>query len=70
MSLAALAYDEEVVSNTDQEQPIFDEYTSDGDEHNFSMFSLEPLSTILYMMIMSLILGNAMEVLKGNYICS
>ena len=27
-------------------QPIFDEYTSDGDEHNFSMFYLEPLSTI------------------------
>jgi hypothetical protein len=40
-------YDEQVVSNTNKEQPIFDEYTSDGDEHNFSMFSLEPLSTIL-----------------------
>jgi len=27
-------------------QPIFDEYTSDGDEHNFSMIYLEPLSII------------------------
>ena len=27
-------------------QPIFDEYTSDGDEQFFSMISLEPLSTI------------------------
>jgi hypothetical protein len=34
-------YDEEVVTNTDQERPIFDEYPNeDDDEHNFFIASL------------------------------
>jgi hypothetical protein len=41
------AYDEEVVSNTNQEQPIFDEYPNeDDDEQNFFKASLEPRSMV------------------------
>jgi hypothetical protein len=40
-------YDEEVVSNTDQKQPIFDEYPSEDDkEQSFFMASLEPRSMV------------------------
>jgi hypothetical protein len=39
------SYDEEVVSNTDQEQPIFEEYaTEDDEEWSFFISSLEPHS--------------------------
>jgi hypothetical protein len=39
------AYDEEVVSNADQEQLMFDEYPSEDDEENiFFIASLEPHS--------------------------
>jgi hypothetical protein len=42
------AYDEEVVSNTDQEQPIFAEYPSEDDEEkSFFMAYLEPRSMVL-----------------------
>jgi hypothetical protein len=41
------AYDEEVVSNTDQKQPIFYEYPSEDDEEqSFFMASLEPCSMV------------------------
>jgi hypothetical protein len=36
----------------------------------FLCFLWNLLALFLYMMIMSLILGNSMEVFKGNYICS
>jgi hypothetical protein len=37
------SYDQEVVSNVDQKQPIFEEYPSEDDEEkSFSMASLEP----------------------------
>jgi hypothetical protein len=40
-------YDEEVVSNIDQEQPIFDEYPSKDDEKQiFFIASLEPHSMV------------------------
>jgi hypothetical protein len=43
-----LAYDEEFVSNVDQEQPIFDEYPSEDDEEkSFFIASLEPRSMVL-----------------------
>jgi hypothetical protein len=42
-----LIYDEEVASNTDQEQPIFDEYTNEDDEEkSFFIASLEPHSMV------------------------
>jgi hypothetical protein len=42
------AYDEEVVSNTDQEQPIFNEYPiEDDEEKRFFIASLEPRSIVL-----------------------
>jgi hypothetical protein len=41
------SYDEEVVSNTDQEEPIFDEYPSEDDEEkSFFIASLEPRSMV------------------------
>jgi hypothetical protein len=43
----SLAYDEEFISNTGQEKPIFDEYPSEDDEENsFFMASLEPRSMV------------------------
>jgi hypothetical protein len=45
--LGSHAYDEDVISNTDQEKPIFDEYTSEDDEEqSFFMDSLEPRSMV------------------------
>jgi hypothetical protein len=47
MFLAVPSYDEEVVSNTDQKQPIFDEYPNEDDEEqSFFMASLEPHSMV------------------------
>ena len=44
----SLAYDEEVVSNIDQEQPIFYEYPNEDDEEqSFFIASLEPRSVVL-----------------------
>jgi hypothetical protein len=44
---ANTAYDEEVVSNTNQKQPFFDEYPSEDDEEqSLSMASLEPCSMV------------------------
>jgi hypothetical protein len=44
---SSLAYDKEVVSNIDQEQPIFYEYPSEDDEEqSFFMASLEPCSMV------------------------
>jgi hypothetical protein len=43
----SLAYDEEVISNTNQEQPIFYEYPSEDDEEKiFFMAFLEPCSMV------------------------
>ena len=43
----SLAYHEEIVSNTDQEQPFFYEYCSEDDEEQFFfMASLEPRSMV------------------------
>jgi hypothetical protein len=56
------AYDEEVVSNTDQKQPIFDEYPSEDDEEQiFSWLLWNLVAWFLYMIIMNLILGRAMK---------
>jgi hypothetical protein len=44
---SSLAYDEELVSNTEQEKPIFDEYPSEYDEEkSFFIASLEPRSMV------------------------
>jgi hypothetical protein len=48
------AYDEEVISNTDQEQTTFDGYTSDDDEE-------QRFYMVLFMMIMNMILVRAMK---------
>ena len=45
--LSIPSYDEEVVSNIDQEQPIFDEYPNEDDEEQiFSIASLELRSMV------------------------
>jgi hypothetical protein len=55
------SYYEEFVSNIDQEQPIFDEYTLIVMNIIFLCFLWNLLALFLYMMIMSLILGNYLE---------